>query len=247
MKRFAVLLFGVSAYLASVGVILYVVGFSANFLTPTQLDGSPDTFSSWAVGINLTLIALFALQHSVMARPWFKSWWTRYVPESIERSTYLVMATAVLCLLLWQWQPIGPILWKVQHPWGRIALYGLSGCGWLMVLVATFLIDHFDLFGLRHVWLYFRGREYTPMEFVTPGPYRIVRHPMYVGLLLAFWAAPTMTVGHLIFSLGMSIYVLLAIRWEERDLVQTLGDEYADYQKKVPMLLPRMFQKGRPT
>ena len=246
MRRFAVLLFGSLAYVMFLGVFLYAVGFVGNFLVPTRLDGVAELPLSWALGVDLLLLGLFAVQHSVMARPWFKTHWTRIVPEPIERSVYVLATNVVLAILYWQWQPIPGTVWDVQHPWGRAALYGLFGCGWLTVLVATFLINHFDLFGLRQVWLYFRGRPYTPLGFMTPGPYRFVRHPMYIGWLTAFWATPTMTVAHLAFALGITVYILTAIYFEERDLVQILGKDYADYRQNVPMLVPR-FASVSPT
>jgi protein-S-isoprenylcysteine O-methyltransferase Ste14 len=240
MKRFAVLMFGASVYAMFLGVFLYAVGFVGNFLVPTRLDGVAKLPIAQALVINLLLLALFAVQHSVMARPWFKKSWTRFVPEPIERSTYVLCTNVVLALLYWQWQPIGGAVWDVQHLWGRAMLYGLFAFGWLTVLVTTFLINHFDLFGLRQVWLYFRGKHYTSLGFVTPGPYRFVRHPMYIGWLMAFWATPTMTFAHLTFALGITAYILTAIYFEERDLMQFLGQDYADYRKNVPMLIPRV-------
>jgi protein-S-isoprenylcysteine O-methyltransferase Ste14 len=240
MKRFAVLMYGVSAYAMFLGVFLYAVGFVGNFLVPTRLDGVPELPMTQALVINLLLLVLFAVQHSVMARPWFKTMWTRYIPESIERSTYVLCTNIVMVLLFWQWQPIGGTVWDVQQQWGRTLLYGLFVFGWLTVLATTFLINHFDLFGLRQVWIYFCGKNYTSLGFVTPGPYRFVRHPMYIGWLMAFWATPTMTVAHLMFAMGITAYILAAIYFEERDLVRFLGQDYADYQKSVPMLIPRV-------
>ena len=239
MKRLAILLFGTAAYTMFLGVFLYAVGFVGNYLTPTRLDGVAQLPLGQALTINLGLLGLFAVQHSVMARTWFQDWWTRFVPEPIERSMYVLTTNVVLGILFWQWQPIEGIVWDVQNPSGRIVLYTLFAGGWATVLYTTFLINHFDLFGLRQVWLYFRGKPYTPLGFVTPGPYRIVRHPMYIGWLTAFWATPTMTVAHLAFALGVTGYILTAIVFEERDLVRLLGKNYADYREKVPMLIPR--------
>jgi methanethiol S-methyltransferase len=238
MKRFAVLMFGVSVYAIFLGVFLYAVGFVGNFLVPTRLDGMAELPTAQALMINLLLLTLFAVQHSVMARPWFKTWWTRFVPEPIERSTYVLFTNVVMIVLFWQWQPMGGTAWNVQHPSGQTLLYVVFAFGWLTVLVTTFLINHFDLFGLRQVWLYFRGRKYTSLGFVTPGPYRFVRHPMYIGWLMAFWATPVMTAAHLIFALGITAYILTAIYFEERDLVQSLGQDYIAYRKTVPMLIP---------
>jgi protein-S-isoprenylcysteine O-methyltransferase Ste14 len=239
VKRSAVLLFGVAAYAMFLGVFLYAVGFVGNFLTPTRLDGAPESPFGKAIAINFGLLGLFAVQHSVMARTWFKNWWTRFVPEPIERSVYVLTTNIVLGILFWQWEPMGSVVWNVQNPIGRIVIYTLFAVGWATVLYTTFLINHFDLFGLRQVWLYFRGKSYTPLGFVTPGPYRIVRHPMYIGWMTAFWATPTMTVAHLTFALGVTGYILTAIVFEERDLVRLLGKNYADYREKTPMFVPR--------
>lgn len=240
MKRFTVLLFGVFTYVSFLGVFLYAVGFVGDFAVPTRLDGVAELPPVLALAIDLLLLGLFAAQHSIMARPWFKKWWTRFVPEPVERSTYVLSTNIVLAVLYWQWQPIEGVVWNVQYHWGRVALYALFAFGWLTVLVTTFLINHFDLFGLRQVWLHFRGRPYTQLGFVTPGPYRVVRHPMYIGWLTAFWATPTMTVAHLAFALGITAYILTAIFFEERDLVRFLGQGYSEYRKNVPMLIPRI-------
>ncbi len=247
MKRFAVLFYGVSAYAMFLGVFLYAMGFVGNFLVPTRLDGVPELPMAQALVINLLLLVLFAVQHSVMARPWFKTIWTRFIPESIERSTYVLCTNIVMVLLFWKWQPIGGAVWDVQQQWGRTLLYGLFAFGWLTVLVTTFLINHFDLFGLRQVWIYYRGKNYTSLVFSTPGPYKFVRHPMYIGWLMAFWATPTMTVAHLLFALGITAYILAAIYFEERDLVRFLGQDYVDYRENVPMLIPRVTSSTQAT
>ncbi len=239
MKRVLVLLFGVVNYLCFLGVFLYAIGFIGGFLTPTSLDGPRSTPLGAALAIDASLLLLFGLQHSVMARPAFKRRWTRCIPAPIERSTYVLFTNLALGLLFWQWRPLGGTIWDVQTPTLRAALWGLFAFGWLTVLITTFLINHFDLFGLRQVWLYFRGRPYTHLPFVTPGPYRFVRHPLYVGWLTAFWATPTMTAAHLTFALGMTAYILIAIQFEERDLVR-LHTGYADYRQRTPMLLPRL-------
>jgi protein-S-isoprenylcysteine O-methyltransferase Ste14 len=190
-----------------------------------------------ALLIDLGLMALFALQHSGMARPAFKRWLTRYVPEPMERSTYVLLSSLALILLFACWQPLGGVVWHLEGTLARSATYVLFGAGWLLVLVTTFLINHFDLFGLRQSWLYFRGVPYTPLPFVVPGPYRLVRHPLYVGWLTAFWATPTMTASHLVFAVVITAYILVAIVFEERDLIAA-HPEYAEYRRRVPMLVP---------
>jgi len=238
MKRWCVLGFGVVSYAMFLGVFLYTAGFVGGFLVPTRLDGPLEAPLREAVVVNLLLLLAFAVQHSLMARPAFKSWWTRLVPQPLERSSYVLATNLVLVLLFWQWRPLGGVVWDVQQPAGRVAVWLLFALGWMTVLVATVLINHLDLFGLRQVWLYFCGRAYTDLPFVTPGPYRFVRHPLYIGWLLAFWSTPTMTMAHLFFALGMTAYILAAIRLEERDLVRCHAG-YAEYRRRVPMLIPR--------
>jgi protein-S-isoprenylcysteine O-methyltransferase Ste14 len=191
-----------------------------------------------ALLIDVGLLTLFATQHSIMARKWFKKWWTRIVPKPLERSTYVLFSSLALILLFWQWRPLGGVVWSLEEPVGRLVLRALFAFGWLTVLVSTFLINHFDLFGLRQVWLYLRGRSYTTLKFGTPGPYRLVRHPLYVGWLFAFWSTPTMTFAHLLFSIATTAYILLAIQFEERDLAREHGDTYEAYRRSVPMLIP---------
>ncbi|MFG0282807.1 MAG: methanethiol S-methyltransferase [Phycisphaerales bacterium JB039] len=238
MKRTLGLLYGVVCYAIFFGTFLYAAGWVGNLLVPKSLDGDAvDPF--WpALLINVGLLSVFAVQHSVMARPAFKRRWTKIVPRPLERSTYVLFSSAALILLFWQWRPLGGVIWDVEDPAGRAALYGLFGFGWLLVLVSTFLINHFDLFGLRQVWLYFRGKKYTPLRFQLPWLYRVVRHPLYLGWLFAFWATPTMTVTHLVFAVVTTGYILVAIQFEERDLIDAHGLDYADYRKRVPMILP---------
>ncbi len=238
MKRILVLTYGVLSYVVFLGVFLYLVAFIGNFWVPRSMDSVPVAPLWLALPIDVLLIAVFGLQHSVMARPGFKRWWTKFVPEPVERSTYVMFTNAALILMFSLWQPLGGSVWAVQDPAMRAVLWGLNGLGWFTVLIATFTINHFDLFGLRQVWLYFRGKPYEAIAFGTPGMYRIVRHPMYIGWFTAFWATPTMTMTHLVFALGMTSHILIAIPFEERDLVNHFGKRYADYRRKVPMLIP---------
>jgi protein-S-isoprenylcysteine O-methyltransferase Ste14 len=239
MKRSLILLYGVASYLVFFATFLYAIGFVGNLWVPKAMDSPRDTTLGMALAINLGLLSLFALQHSVMARPAFKRAWTRVIPESAERSTYTLLSSLALILLFWQWRPLGGVVWDVQNGIARALIYAAFAFGWGLVLVATFLINHFDLFGLRQVWLQFRGQPYRALPFKTPGPYRLVRHPLYVGWFFAFWATPTMTVTHLVFAVMTTAYILVAIQLEERDLVDALP-EYAQYRRRVPMLVPRM-------
>jgi len=229
--------YGCASYVLFLGTFLYAIAFVGGF-APTGLDGAATTPFWQALAINAGLLAVFAVQHSVMARPWFKRWWTQIVPWAIERSTYVLFASLALDLMFWQWRPLGGLVWNVDQPLLRAAVWTIFGIGWLQVLVMTFYINHFDLFGLRQVWLHLRGQQYTRVSFATPAPYRVVRHPLYLGFLLAFWAAPTMTVAHLVFALATTIYIVLAIQFEENDLAHEHGAAYLEYRRQVPMLLP---------
>jgi len=245
MKRITTFVYGVVSYSIFFATFLYAIGFVGNFLVPKSIDSAPQGPLGQALLINALLLGLFAVQHSVMARPAFKRWWTHFVPKPIERSTYVLLASLALIALFVHWQPIGGVVWDVQDPAARIVLFGLCAFGWGLVLTATFLINHFDLFGLRQVWLYFRGQEYRPVQFGTPALYKVVRHPLYVGFFVAFWATPTMTAAHLFFAVMTTCYILIAIQLEERDLVAEHGARYAEYRKLVPMLIPRL--SGRST
>jgi protein-S-isoprenylcysteine O-methyltransferase Ste14 len=238
-RRLLILTYGLLSYVLFLATFLYAVGFIGGFLTPTRLDGPRHGSLAAALAIDAGLLLLFAVQHSGMARPGFKRWLTRFVPEPAERSTYVLLSNAALLLLFWQWRPLGGVVWEVPGETLRAAVSAVFAAGWLVVLLATVLINHLDLFGVRQVWLAFRGVPYTPLRFATPGPYRMVRHPLYVGWLIVFWAAPTMTAAHLLFAAGTTAYILAAIRWEERDLVAA-HPEYAAYRRRVPMLLPRL-------
>ena len=238
LKRVAFFVYGVLCYAIFLATFLYALGFIGGFGTPTTLDGPARGPLALSLAIDAGLLALFAVQHSVMARGWFKERWTRIVPPPIERSTYVLLSSLALLLMFWQWRPLGGVVWSVSDPLGRAIVWSLFGFGWALVLVSTFLINHFDLFGLRQVWLALRGRPYTFLTFRTPGPYRLVRHPLYVGWLFAFWMTPRMTSAHLLFAIMTTAYILVAIRLEERDLVRAHGGAYEQYRQRVPMLIP---------
>lgn len=245
LKRIAFFGYGVLCYVVFLATFLYAIGFIGGFGVPATLDGPATEPLTVALAINAGLLALFAVQHSVMARKWFKQRWTRIVPRPIERSTYVLFSSLALIVLFWQWRPMGVEVWSVESPAAALALRALFAFGWGLVLVSTFLIDHFDLFGLRQVWLYLVGTPYTARSFATPGPYRLVRHPLNVGWFFAFWMTPTMTLAHLVFAIATSVYILLAIQFEEHDMVREFGDTYEEYRGRVPMLIP--FSRGRRT
>ncbi len=230
--------YGVASYLVFLASLLYAVGFVGNLLVPKSIDSGASARFPAALLVDTVLLLLFAVPHSVMARPAFKRWWTKLVPPPVERSTYVLVSSLLLGLLFWQWRPIPAVVWNVGHPAGRWLLHAVFWAGWALVLGSTFLIDHFDLFGLRQVYFYASGREYTPPAFRTPGLYRYVRHPLMTGFLLAFWATATMTVGHLLFAVATTGYILIALQLEERDLVGCHGEQYRAYRKQVGMLLP---------
>jgi methanethiol S-methyltransferase len=237
LSRITAFVYGVVCYLAFFATFLYAVGFIGNFGVPKSMDSGPQVPFTHALLVNALLLGVFAVQHSVMARKGFKKVWIKVVPAPVERSTYVLFSSLALILMFWKWQPMGGLVWNVENYYGRVALTAIFALGWLIVLVATFLINHFDLFGLRQVWLHLTGKPYTGLKFHTPGLYRLVRHPLYVGWLMVFWAAPTMTAAHLVFAVATTAYIFIAIQLEERDLVQ-LHPEYAEYRRRVPMIIP---------
>jgi methanethiol S-methyltransferase len=239
MSRVAIFVYGVVTYVVFFAVFLYAIGFIGGFLTPTLLDGVPHVSLERALIVDLSLLAAFALQHSGMARPAFKRWWTRVVPQEAERSTYVLFSSLALVALFVLWEPIGGVIWSASGGL-RYAIIGLYLSGWILLLYSTFLIDHFDLFGLKQVWRCLGKHAYRSPAFRTPTLYKMVRHPLYVGWLVIFWSAPTMTVAHFLFAAGCTAYILIAIRWEERDMIAAFGPTYADYRARTPMLLPRL-------
>jgi len=239
VSRIFTLIYGVVCYALFLAVFVYAIGFVVGFGTPTSLDAAPDRPLIEALGIDLGLLAAFAVQHSGMARPAFKRWWTRIVPEPVERSTYVLVSSLAMAALFAFWSPIGGVIWEA-HGAARLSLLVVYGLGWVLLLYSTFLIDHFDLFGLRQVWRRSKGDGYVPPKFYTPSLYKLVRHPLYVGWLVIFWATPTMTVAHLVFAVMTTAYILIAIQLEERDLVDAFGQTYVDYRRRTPMLVPRM-------
>jgi methanethiol S-methyltransferase len=245
LKRLAVLVYGGLSYILFFGTFCYALGFVGNFIVPKSLDAQPSASFAVALSTDLGLLALFALQHSGMARRPFKQWLSRFIPQAAERSTYVLLSSIALLLLFAGWQPLGGTVWTLDGTLGNLMYVGFA-FGWLLVLITTFLINHFDLFGLRQIWFYFRDRTYPELSFVTPGPYRLVRHPLYFGWLCAFWFTPTMTVTHLLFAVATTLYILIAIRLEERDLVKAHGVDYVRYQQTTPMLIPGI-GAGEPT
>ena len=237
MGKVAAVAYGLVCYAIFFVTFLYAIGFVGGFLVPKHVDAGDTGPLVPALLINVALLGVFAVQHSVMARPAFKAWWTRVVPKPVERSTYVLFASAALILLFSQWRPLPTTVWSVSGLPADV-LWGLFALGWATVLGSTFLINHFELFGLRQVWAYASGKEIQPTQFRTPLIYRAVRHPLYLGFIVAFWSAPTMSLGHLLFAVGATGYILVGIYFEERDLVAHFGDTYRSYQKRVSMLLP---------
>ena len=238
-SRIAILTYGITCYTMFLGVFLYAVGFIGDFGVPRTIDGAPRTGLGMALAINAALLGLFAVQHSGMARPAFKRWLCRFIPRPVERSTYVLASNLAMIALFALWQPFGGSIWQVTSTGGQAAIYTLYALGWLTVLVSTFLIDHFDLFGLRQTFRAFLGKEYTPPKFVMPLPYKFVRHPLYVGWLMVIWSTPSMTLPHLFFAVMVTGYIFVGIFLEERDL-SNAHPEYVEYRRRVPMIVPRI-------
>lgn len=236
--RIIAFLYGIAAYLVAFATLLYSIGFVMGLVVPKSIDTGTESSAIEAVIVNLLLMALFAVQHSVMARQRFKAWWTQYVPKPVERSTYVLLASLSLLLLFWQWRPMPGVIWEVEDPNVAVTIVTLSLVGWVLLFTSTFMINHFELFGLHQVTSHLVDKELPPSRFKAPLIYKVVRHPIYLGLIIAFWAAPTMTVGHLLFASVTTGYILLGIALEERDLVALFGDEYRQYKQRVSMLIP---------
>lgn len=240
------LLYGLASYLVFFATFLYAIGFLGSFGVPRSVDaGGPASPAAVAIAVNVALLGLFGLQHSIMARRGFKAWWTQFVPKPVERSTYVLFSSAALGLVFWQWRPMPALIWDLESPAARGLMWGLFGFGWALVLVSTLLISHVELFGLKQVWEFWRGQAPAEAKFRQPLLYKVVRHPLYVGWIATFWAFPTMTAGHLLFAAVATGYILVAIQFEERDL-KAIHPEYAEYRKRVPMLVPGLGGKSSP-
>lgn len=246
MKRLLIVGYGGISYVVFLAAFLYSIGFVGNLLVPRSIDNGITATTTEAFIVNAILLGLFAVQHSVMARPAFKRLWTRVIPQAVERSTYVLLSSLLLLLLFWQWRTMPATIWNVSWDPGRIALYALFWAGWIIVLTSTFMINHFDLFGLRQTYLAWREKAYTDLEFRTTMLYRLVRHPLMLGFIVAFWATPTMSAGHLLFAAMTTVYILAVLPIEEHDLGQALGDEYRQYRTRVPMLIPGLRRHKRP-
>lgn len=238
MNKLLSFLYGVVCYVAFLLSFLYAIGFIGNMVVPKSIDSGMESSLAASLIINLALLGLFAIQHTIMARPAFKQWWAKIAPAPVERSTFVLAASLLLLLLYWWWCPMPGVIWSVENPGGKALLLGLFWLGWGIVLLSTFIVNHFDLFGLRQVWLHFRNQEYHHVHFQASSLYRYIRHPIMLGFIIAFWATPLMTAGHLLFAVVTTLYILIGIRLEEHDLVQLIGKDYEDYRRRVPMLIP---------
>lgn len=238
MGRILAFLYGVVSYIVFFGTFLYAIGFVGNMVVPKSIDSGAGGSLVPSLIIDAVLLGLFAIQHSVMARQGFKRWWTQFIPKPIERSTYVLLSSLLLVLLFWQWKPILSVIWNVTNPIGDLVLTAVFWAGWLLVLASTFAINHFDLFGLRQVYLFHKGEQYTDLVFKKRWFYRFIRHPLLLGFMIAFWATPRMTLGHLVFAIATTTYMLIAIQLEERDLTNVHGESYQQYKREVSMLLP---------
>ena len=247
MNRNLALSYATVSYLAFLAAFCYAIGFVGHLWVPRSVDDGVAAPIGRAVAVNVLLLGLFAAQHSVMARPAFKRWWTRFVPAPVERSTYVLFASLILFVLYWQWRTMPAVVWDVASTPVRLGVWALFWLGWVTVLAATFMINHFELFGLRQVLLAWRGKPHSDSGFRTPLLYRLVRHPLMLGFIVAFWAAPTMSAGHLLFAVGTTGYILIALQLEERDLVAALGAQYREYRRRVPMLIPHPRRRGKDT
>lgn len=239
MKRIIAFIYGLISYVLFLGAFLYAIVFVGDFLVPKTINTGMETPFMQALLINLALLSVFALQHSIMARPGFKRWWTQFVHPAIERSTYVLLSSLALILIYWQWRPMTTIVWEIQNEIAALAIEGIFVLGWLIVLLSTFMINHFDLFGLKQVYEYLKKLPPKPIPFKMYALYGLIRHPLMFGFIIAFWATPVMTVGHLVFSITTTLYILVAVAFlEERDLRKEHGEQYVRYQKEVPMLIP---------
>lgn len=244
MKRALIFLYGLICYVMFLATFLYAIGFIGDIFVPKTIDSGAAGPIGMAIVIDAVLLTIFALQHSVMARPEFKKWWTRFIPKSMERSTFVLFANLALVLLYWQWRPIPAVVWSVQSHWAQILIRAIYAAGWFILLTGTFMISHAHLFGLKQVYEKLTKKEVSAPQFMQPGYYKYIRHPLMLGFIISFWAAPVMTVGHLLFAAASTGYILVALQLEERDLIKFFGEKYIEYKKRVPMFIP--FTKSNP-